>query len=728
MPSRNEIEIVINATDRASGALDGMLDKISGIGTSLMKTGAAISAATAPIAIALGAAVSSAVAFDSSMTNVGAVMGKSRTEMASLNKEVLRIGSASRAGPQAAAEAFYDIVGGVSDASAHMAILEASVRTAEAGNADLGSTTNALISVMNSYKFGAEDAAYASDVLTRTVGMGVGTMGDFASALPSITGLAKSLKVSFGDLASETAYLTTQGNTASQATTQLSAMMTTMLNPNENMKKALTELGFSSGQAAVEQLGLVGAMNALRDTSVANTEGMAKMLGSTEALRGVTALAGPEFSQFTKNFTDGIKDATTAAQAVQLDSPAAQMDLFKSKISALGITVGTILIPPLIDLSNKIMPIVDGVVAWAGANPEAMTTIVGIALAAVAAGPVIGMLGMAITAVSTAVGILISPAFLLAGAIGAILLAAQLGYPGGIVGLFQDAARTAQQLAFLGLYVLNLAAQTVRTAIEGMTSKIRDGLTAFGDLYSKSPDVKRAVDGIAFSVGLLTLAWGAMQLRVIATNGVMALYTGIMWGLAAAKSALALASTAAAGGMTAFVASASAAVLPILAIAGAVAAVVAAVNHFNDVTKAGRDAANAQVAQQSAAGGLTEDQLWQQTKRSVVAEYGADNPITDGIARKLFDELKANMVTPVAGARAGGGDVIGGRNYLVGEKGPEIWRAPADGTITPNSDIGKSSGVQFNGPMSFYGNTKAEGAAMADGFMGRMDELIRKGG
>lgn len=42
----------------------------------------------------------------------------------------------------------------------------------------------------------------------------------------------------------------------------------------------------------------------------------------------------------------------------------------------------------------------------------------------------------------------------------------------------------------------------------------------------------------------------------------------------------------------------------------------------------------------------------------------------------------------VAGARAAGGSVTGGRTYLVGEKGPELWTAPRSGTIIPNHKIG----------------------------------------
>jgi TP901 family phage tail tape measure protein len=753
MASRNEIEILINATDRASGVLDGMLGKIGGIGESLMKTGAAITVATAPIALALTTAVSSAVAFDESMTNVGAVLGKTRTEMTAMNEMVLRLGANSRAGPQAAADAFYDIVGGVADASSHMAILEASIRTAEAGSADLGETTNALIAVMNSYSFGAEKAGFASDVLTRTVGMGVGTMGDFASALPAVTGLAHSLDVGFGDLAAATAYLTTKGNTASQATTQLSSMMTAMMNPNETMKKGLKELGFASGDAAVKQLGLVGAMVALQSTQTASTDGMAKMLGSTEALRGVTSLTETAFRDFNATFKDGIEGATAATQAIQLDSPAAQFDLLNSKVSAMGIVVGQILIPPLLKLADAIMPVVNQVLTWAQTNPEVVTTLVGIAMAAVAVGPVIGLIGMAITGVTTAIGILLSPAVLLMGAIAGIVAAAQLGYPGGIVGLFTDATRTAQQLAFLGLWFLNQAAQgaryaveqlvnlgivvlqtaaeNVQTAIQGVTGKVNEVVTAFETLYNQSPEVHSAVDTITLAVTMLTLAWGGMQLIMLAVKGAMAAYTTITWGLSAAKSALAIASTAASGGFAAFAASAAAALGPILLVVGAVAAAAAAINNFNNTVEEGRGYATDSVKEASAKG-MTEEELWQQVKKSTVAEYGYDSPIVDGIARGIFNDMKSQMVQPVAGAKAGGGWMMGGRTYLTGERGPELVNAPQGGAyVTPNHQMGGSGGqpIYINVQMPEAALTNPIAAQQAGMTFGESigDELKRRG-
>ncbi|WHO39132.1 phage tail length tape measure family protein [Sphingobium sp. AP49] len=45
----------------------------------------------------------------------------------------------------------------------------------------------------------------------------------------------------------------------------------------------------------------------------------------------------------------------------------------------------------------------------------------------------------------------------------------------------------------------------------------------------------------------------------------------------------------------------------------------------------------------------------------------------------------------ISGARAAGGPVMGGKTYLVGERGPELFRAPSSGTIVPNSRISVQS-------------------------------------
>lgn len=50
----------------------------------------------------------------------------------------------------------------------------------------------------------------------------------------------------------------------------------------------------------------------------------------------------------------------------------------------------------------------------------------------------------------------------------------------------------------------------------------------------------------------------------------------------------------------------------------------------------------------------------------------------------------------IAGAKASGGYVGMGQTYLVGERGPELFRPSTSGNITPNDELGGGGGFVFN--------------------------------
>ena len=53
-----------------------------------------------------------------------------------------------------------------------------------------------------------------------------------------------------------------------------------------------------------------------------------------------------------------------------------------------------------------------------------------------------------------------------------------------------------------------------------------------------------------------------------------------------------------------------------------------------------------------------------------------------------------------SGAMASGGPVFAGRTYLVGERGPELFTAPAMGNIIPNAALGGRTWViNLNAPI-----------------------------
>jgi uncharacterized phage protein gp47/JayE len=63
----------------------------------------------------------------------------------------------------------------------------------------------------------------------------------------------------------------------------------------------------------------------------------------------------------------------------------------------------------------------------------------------------------------------------------------------------------------------------------------------------------------------------------------------------------------------------------------------------------------------------------------LVVRQTVTNPIAEAISGSIGSFM---------GARATGGDVMGGGTYLVGENGPEMFTPRTTGTITPNGALG----------------------------------------
>ncbi len=491
------------ALNRAHGNFNTFTDNIQRGGQRLATAGAGMAAAAAPVVGAFVVAVSSAVSFNEQMTNVGSILGRTESEMSGLSAQILDMGAAAREGPESVAEAYYDVVGGVADASTHMAILDRAIATSEAGAASLTGTTSALISAMNSYSFAAEDAGYASDVMTRTVQVGVGTMDDLGAALPQVAGLAASLGVPFDDLGASMAYLTTKGNSFSEAGTQMRSMMVALLNPNEKMAAALQEIGFSSGEAAIQQLGLVGAFEALADGSTTFNENMAGSVGSVEALNGVISLTGEGAAEALAGFTDGLAGATDAARALQLDSPAAAMDLLRAQISALSIEVGSVFLPVINDIVAAVRPIVTTIVEWVRENPELTAQVGLLAAGAVALGTAMSAAGFALMGVGAAVAFIMSPIGL-AIAAAAALAAAYVTNFGGVRDFIDGTVRPALDQFFV---LLGGVWEQVRPALEQLYNWfVVDALPAISDFITGP--VTDAINGL---IGILGGIWAVVR-------------------------------------------------------------------------------------------------------------------------------------------------------------------------------------------------------------------------
>jgi TP901 family phage tail tape measure protein len=278
--------------------------------------------------------------FDSSMRNIQSLTGESEESLQKLGKTLLGIGSNAVAGPNAVADAYYNIASGIGNVEARLPAVEAAVKLAESGQADLGAATSGLIAVVNAYNTPAENMSDLSDVFFQTVKKGVGSLDGFVSAMSSISGLSASVGVGFDELGSSMAFLTAKGQTESVAATQLKAAMVALMRPNKELSTALKSIGISSGSAMLEQYGLAESLAMVKRAVGGSQDAMAKALGSVEALQGAIALTADDYSSFAATYAGGLSGATAQALEAQTQSYESKVAKLQAANDALKIQIG----------------------------------------------------------------------------------------------------------------------------------------------------------------------------------------------------------------------------------------------------------------------------------------------------------------------------------------------------------------------------------------------------
>jgi hypothetical protein len=112
--------------------------------------------------------------------------------------------------------------------------------------------------------------------------------------------------------------------------------------------------------------------------------------------------------------------------------------------------------------------------------------------------------------------------------------------------------------------------------------------------------------------------------------------------------------------------------------------------------------------------GLEQDILRIITRKLVTEPIG--NAITGAIGGSGgIGGIFGNLFSGLFGARANGGPVQAGGSYLVGERGPEIFKAPSSGTIVPTSQLagagGRSMVIHINPPAGMSRQSSTQFAA-----------------
>lgn len=409
----NTIEVVLSADPRRF--IDGLTRgeratqrfgrSVTSIGSAVSSTleranrsitafGAGLAASGVALGAGLASATRQAADFETNLRNINTIAGLTDGELAGLGSSLLDM---SRRFPQSAnqlAEGLYDIQSSGFAAAEGTQILEAAATAATAGLTDTATASGAIVAALNAYGLSAADAVDVSDILFQTVNLGVVTFEELAAGVGEFVGVGAAAGVELDEMAAALATMTTNGVPASQVSVSLARAVQSFITPSTGMTQVLNQLGFASGTAALQQLGLQGAIEAVNEATGGNITALSGVFDNVNALQGVLALTaneGETYARIAGEITDESSraGAAQAAFAEQAQTLNAQLAELRNGVQAIAITIGTTLLPAagfLVEVASKIVAVFDALPGpiktfiAAGAAVSSMLAIVGGAL------------------------------------------------------------------------------------------------------------------------------------------------------------------------------------------------------------------------------------------------------------------------------------------------------------------------------------------------------------
>ena len=411
--------------------IDGTSAKFKQLGSSAMAVGKQMSMKmTLPLVAAGGAAFKMASDFESSMTKIQSLVGRSEEEVQGLTRSVLKLSGETARAPQELADAMFFITSAGIEGADAASVLEASAKAAAVGLGEAATIADLATSAMNAYGKENLGASDATDVMVAAVREGKLEASELAGSMGRVLPVASAMGVSFNEVGAAFAALSRTGTNAAEAATQVRGIMTSLLKPTQQAEEALTEMGLSSEglRTQIKDEGLLSTLQTLATEFDGNAAASASVFGNVRALSGVMDLmgknvAGTEAIFASMNNTLG---ATDKAFAVTAETTEFKMNQAIADFKVAMIAVGQEIIPVVLPIIQKMSEFIGGLVKrFSNLSGPVKTMIVVFAGLAAVAGPLL----IAIGAIVSAIGAL-GPAMTAAlGPIGlAITAVAALGF------------------------------------------------------------------------------------------------------------------------------------------------------------------------------------------------------------------------------------------------------------------------------------------------------------
>lgn len=301
MPSRNTVQIIINAQDNASNVIQNVVGELQSIGEiALGLTTAALASASAAV-IGFGAASLDAFGdFQVGVNEIFSILpGITEDAMRDMESSVQRFMEQTGRSAQEATGAIYEALSAGVPQDNIWEFMRVANMAAVGGVTDLQTAVDGLTSVVNAYGAEAYTAAEASDILFEAVRLGKLNMEDLSAFMYQVVPVAASMGVGLEDIAAALATMTSVGVPAQVATTQLRNAFVELNDPATQAGEIFQQLTGQVFQDFIAEGHTVAEALAIMETE-ADRLGIpiSQLFNSIEAGQAALALTGTNMEFF----------------------------------------------------------------------------------------------------------------------------------------------------------------------------------------------------------------------------------------------------------------------------------------------------------------------------------------------------------------------------------------------------------------------------------------------
>lgn len=473
-------------TNTALSKIDVAGQKMEAFGNSIAGAGKKMMGMTTVIGGVGVAAVKTAADFDSAMSQVAAVSGATGKDFDALRNKAREMGAKTKFSATEAAEAMNYMAMAGWKTEDMLDGIEGVMNLAAASGEDLATTSDIVTDALTAFGLSAKDSGHFADILaaaSSNANTNVSMMGETFKYCAPIAG---ALGFSAEDTAEAIGLMANAGIKSSQAGTALRTITNNLAGDVKISGKAIGDvtIATTNTDGSMRDLSdiLADCRSAFGNLTESEKAQAAESLVGKNAMSGFLALMNAGQGDIDK-LSSAIDNCDGSAEKMAMtmqDNLAGQLTILKSQLQELAISFGDILMPAIRSIVSKLQGFVDKL---NGMDEGTKRTIVTIALLVASIGPLLVIIGTAISKIGVAMQGFVK----LANGISKLKIAIQGGT--GVLGKLGAALGgiSAPVLAVVAVIAVLVAAfvhlwktsESFRDAIIGTWNRIKDTISGF---------------------------------------------------------------------------------------------------------------------------------------------------------------------------------------------------------------------------------------------------------